>query len=105
MVENLLNHFRCKLCNKNYKDKSGLWYHNNKYHNKSHNTIDNHTIIIDNHNIITNTINDNPNIIIDNHNDNICNYKCNKCNKTFSCYQNRWRHQKTCKFINTNNII
>ena len=102
MVENLLNHFRCELCNKNYKDKSGLWYHNNKYHNVINNHNDNHTIIIDNHNIINNTINDNPNIIIDNHNDNICNYNCNKCNKTFSCYQNRWRHQKTCKFINTN---
>ena len=102
MVENNSITFRCKICNKNYKDKSGLWYHNNKYHNVINNHNDKHTIIIDNHNIINNTINDNPNIIINNHNDNVCNYNCNKCNKTFSCYQNRWRHQKTCKFINTN---
>jgi len=32
MVENNSTKFRCNICNKNYKDKSGLWYHNNKYH-------------------------------------------------------------------------
>lgn len=32
-VENNNNIFRCNICNKNYKDKSGLWYHNKKYHN------------------------------------------------------------------------
>lgn len=24
--------YRCDECDKNYKDKTGLWYHNNKYH-------------------------------------------------------------------------
>ena len=24
--------FTCEYCKKNYKDKSGLWYHNKKYH-------------------------------------------------------------------------
>jgi hypothetical protein len=32
MVENNLTQFRCNICNKNYKDKSGIWYHNKKYH-------------------------------------------------------------------------
>jgi hypothetical protein len=32
-VENNNNNFRCDICNKHYKDKSGLWYHNKKYHN------------------------------------------------------------------------
>ena len=31
-VENNIDKFRCIICNKSYKDKSGLWYHNNKYH-------------------------------------------------------------------------
>ena len=101
-IGNNNSNYICKICNKIYTNKSGIWKHNNKYHNVINNHNDKHTIIIDNHNIINNTINDNPNIIINNHNDNVCNYNCNKCNKTFSCYQNRWRHQKTCKFINTN---
>ena len=25
--------YRCETCDKNYKDKTGIWYHNNKYHN------------------------------------------------------------------------
>ncbi len=34
MVENIsTDAFTCKLCDKHYKDKSGLWYHNKKYHN------------------------------------------------------------------------
>ncbi len=26
-------------------------------------------------------------------------YECNKCKKTFSCNQNKWRHEKTCTFV------
>ena len=34
MVENNKTKvYRCDECDKNYKDKTGLWYHNNKYHN------------------------------------------------------------------------
>ncbi len=25
-------------------------------------------------------------------------YLCNYCNKSFTCYQNRWRHQKSCQY-------
>jgi hypothetical protein len=33
MVENInTDAYRCILCNKKYSDKSGLWYHNKKYH-------------------------------------------------------------------------
>ena len=33
MVENNKTKvYRCDECDKNYKDKTGLWYHNNKYH-------------------------------------------------------------------------
>jgi len=32
-VENNDSKFRCNICDKSYKDKSGIWYHNKKYHN------------------------------------------------------------------------
>ena len=33
MVENIVKKcYSCNICDKQYKDKSGLWYHNNKYH-------------------------------------------------------------------------
>ena len=31
-VENTDSKFRCNICDKSYKDKSGIWYHNKKYH-------------------------------------------------------------------------
>ena len=31
-VENNIDKFRCETCNKSYKDKSDIWYHNKKYH-------------------------------------------------------------------------
>ena len=39
MVENNSTQFRCNICNKNYKDKSGLWYHNNKCHGNNNSKI------------------------------------------------------------------
>ena len=27
----------CNVCNKTYKDKSGLWYHNRKHHTSNSN--------------------------------------------------------------------
>lgn len=35
MVENCSNDIKCIICNKYYKDKSGLWYHNKKFHTKN----------------------------------------------------------------------
>ena len=29
--------FVCNICNKQYKNKSGIWKHNNIYHNKTSN--------------------------------------------------------------------
>ena len=29
---NIKKEYICNICNKEYKDKSGLWYHNKKYH-------------------------------------------------------------------------
>ena len=85
----------CEICNKSYKNRDGLWKHNKKYHRNDHN----HSIPIPNQNLETYNHIYNPNIINNSLHENIVNYNCNKCNKNFTCYQNRWRHQKSCKFI------
>ena len=64
--------FECKICKKNYKDRTGLWRHNNKYHSTVVSTMS----TIDK----TNT--------------------CEYCNKILSNRQSRWRHEKTCKCKN-----
>jgi len=85
--------FKCKICNKIYKSYQSLWNHNHKYHDNLYNHNDN----LDNHS--------------DNQSDNLNNhiklkqYYCGKCNKEFSQFQNRWRHEKTCKEISKNEII
>jgi hypothetical protein len=107
MVENNSTTFRCNICNKNYKDKSGLWYHNNKYHNNTDNTFnntsyDNNQIkVIKNtfDNTFDNTLNDDNQILDKNHDSK---YKCKKCNKNFKNYQNRWKHEKICKATEEN---
>ena len=78
--------FICKICNKNYKSYQSLWNHNHKYHYNHNDNLDNHK---DNHS-------DNLNNHIDNH-IKLKQYYCGKCNKEFSQFQNRWRHEKTCK--------
>jgi len=110
MVENNSTQFRCNICNKNYKDKSGIWYHNKKYHlgNKSDdNTLDN-TLYDNNDNIVKNNTLDNTldNTLYDNkeiiEKNNDLKYKCKKCNKNFNNYQNRWKHEKICKATEEN---
>ena len=46
-IGNNSNEFRCKICNKIYANKSGIWKHNNKYHmgkTSNDNTLDNHQL-------------------------------------------------------------
>ncbi len=88
MVENILTDaFTCKLCNKHYKDKSGLWYHNKKYHNES----------LQNSLKITSNLLISPqnslNLTHFNSNDKI---ECKFCNKELSRKDNLKRHEKKC---------
>jgi hypothetical protein len=88
---NITSSFSCKICNKFYSSKSSLCNHNKKFHTNiitSNNHFDNHDNHYDNHNIINNKQCDS------NKNKE---YKCKKCNKVFIHFQNRWRHEKTCK--------
>ena len=79
--------YRCNVCNKYYKTRQSLWNHNNKFHNNGDNHImskNDYDVHLDNH--------------LYNHNDDLSKiYKCKKCKKEFNNYQNRWRHEKTCK--------
>ncbi len=63
--------FTCEKCNKTYSTESGLWKHNNKYHNKN-------ILAVCKENKV---------------------YTCEYCNKHFDYYQSRWRHEKTCKLL------
>ena len=92
MVENNCNmNYSCDICNKNYKDKSGLWYHNKKYHSIPDNkkqTIDN---IPDNKKQTINDINNNR----------ICKF----CNNVFSHRNSRWKHEQKCQIKSNNDEI
>jgi hypothetical protein len=106
-IGNNKDEFICKICNKIYANKSGIWKHNNKYHNHTDNTLYN-TLYNNNKNILRNNTLDNTldNTLYDNkeiiEKNNDFRYKCKKCNKIFNNYQNRWKHEKICKATEEN---
>jgi hypothetical protein len=110
IVENTVCNFRCEICNKNYKDKSGLWYHNKK-HNINKNIIlpQNTTNSPQNTtNFQLNTTNspqNTTNIPHDTIKNNIKKLnECIYCNKILSRYDSLKRHEINCKFKINNNF-
>ena len=91
MVENNSTTFRCNMCNKNYKDKSGLWYHNNKYHSTKKN------INSSNSSSMLNFSSSKSSISLSNEKSSIL--TCSNCNKSFSRSDNLKRHLNSCKKI------
>ena len=87
--------FKCNECRKYYKSYQSLWNHNKKFHTNNI-PIKSSNIPIKSSNIFT----DIPikSSIIENN-------TCVKCYKQLSSYKNKWRHEKTCKKIDTNKII
>ena len=83
-VENNIDNFRCIICNKSYKDKSGLWYHNNKYHN------------IQQHQISSNLLKNSSNLLKNSSNKQIKKLNCDNCEKVFSRIDNLKRHKIKC---------
>ena len=78
----------CNICNKIYKNKSGIWKHNKKYHN---NESFNLTPINSN----LTPINSNLTPIVSSVNNFITNnLSCNYCNKIFNRIDNLTRHTK-----------
>lgn len=80
MINQIIDNYECKLCNKKYNDKSGLWYHNKKHHTKNEDQI----AAIQAIDFVNTPGNDKL-------------YKCRKCKKPFTKFQNRWRHEQTCE--------
>ena len=93
--------FRCDKCDKNYKDKTGLWYHNNKFHKQQchQNVTKCNKISTDNHQNVTKC----DKISTDNHEINI--FECKYCKKNLSNRQSRWRHEQKCNNSNNNEIV
>jgi len=87
--------YSCKICNKDYSSASSLWNHNKKFHNENIENVTKND---------TNVTKNDTNFDTKN-NDKI---KCIFCNKIFKFRQNKYQHQKTCKFkkeIYKNEII
>jgi len=82
MVENIVKKcYICNICDKQYKDKSGLWYHNNKFHSNNTTILpQNTTILPQNTTILPQKIS-------------LCQY----CNKELSRYDSLKRHISICK--------
>ncbi len=94
--------YECTICNKNYKDKSGLWYHNKKVHNPKVTLNSNPESSQSNHTVIPkSSINNDPDENVD---INSNKYECKKCNKKFKYKQGRWKHEQTCKGIIETNL-
>lgn len=95
MVENNSSiKYRCELCNKNYKDKSGLWYHNHKYHTIPDNKMQTFDNIPDNKKQTFDNITNKKQTFNDINNNRICKF----CNNVFSHRNSRWKHEQKCKF-------
>jgi hypothetical protein len=89
-----MNNFDCKICNKVYKNKSGKWKHDNKYH-----TIlpQNTTILPQNTTILpqnTTILPQNTTILPQNTTKN--NLECTYCKKILSRYDSLKRHELIC---------
>jgi hypothetical protein len=89
------DNFKCELCKKFYKNRSGLWKHKNKCsENNGLETIGNNLETND-YKMIThgNTLETNGNTL----ETNAIFFKCENCDKEYQYRQNLWRHKKTCQ--------
>jgi hypothetical protein len=81
--------YRCDICNKSYKDKSGLWYHNTKNHKNINNNL---TTISTSKETKMTTINKTTKSV-----EKPDNCICKYCGKQLSHRNSRWRHEKICE--------
>jgi len=98
MVENNSTKFRCNICNKNYKDKSGLWYHNNKCHK----TVSNYNVSQMSANVSQMSANVSQMSANVSHNkktneNKLDRYCCEYCGTSYLHRQSKYKHQIKCK--------
>ena len=77
--------YKCNHCNKIYSNYNSLWTHNKKFHNGIKTEI---TVVEENPKIIDTT-----------------EYSCRLCNKIYKYKQGRYKHEKICSVIKTNEYI
>jgi exonuclease VII large subunit len=83
-VENNIDKFRCETCNKSYKDKSGIWYHNKKFHKDIYTQKSSELLKT-------------PSELLKTSSDKqIKKLNCNNCEKIFSRIDNLKRHKLKC---------
>ena len=97
-IGNNKDEFICKICNKTYTNKSGIWKHNKKYHkeltyNVSQNDLQNNELetFVSQASVNVSLINIQKNE--DNHNG----YSCEYCGTTYLHRQSKYKHQQKCK--------
>ncbi len=106
--DNLTNtEYKCLICNKHYKNHSGLWKHNQKHHK-----IINNQIPIHNEQQLVNTssvIKISPVMLCQPTKQTAEQVKncliCKKCKIVFNSNSTRWRHEKLCQADTTNDKI
>jgi len=87
---NITDVFKCQHCDKIYKNNSGLWKHNNKYHSMSDNKMQTFDNIPDNK---KQTFDNKKQTFNDINNNRICKF----CNNVFSHRNSRWKHEQKCQ--------
>ena len=93
--------FICTICNKSYKNKSGIWKHNNNYHNNLQHNIPQKTQNLElNRRENTNNGNSAPQNTTKMRQSK--SNECKFCNKVLSRYDSLKRHEQKCNF---NNVI
>ena len=99
MVENNSTQFRCNVCNKNYKDKSGIWYHNKKYHKDSCKSIvSRNDLQSEKLEIFVSQKSANVSLIDTQIcEDKIDGYPCDYCGTIYLHRQSKYKHQLKCK--------
>jgi len=90
-VENNNDKFRCNICNKSYKDKSGIWYHNKKYHSNTYPQISSISLQTSSISHQTSSISHQTSS-----NKQIKKLTCDNCEKIFSRIDNLKRHKLKC---------
>ena len=102
MVENILSSkYRCDKCNKNYKDKSGLWYHNNK----NHDVLISQKISQNQPLLRPTSVENQPKVIQSIQEIKTSILHCKHCNKYYKHIQSRWKHEQKCKIKSNNEEI
>jgi len=84
-IGNNKDEFICKICNKIYANKSGIWKHNNKYHSVT---------LSDKCLKVSDKTSDECLIMSDNSVKK--NYECSICSKKFNNRKTKWSHEKKC---------